>query len=137
MAVSTYQEASGADTAVMKELEQQTRENVMNVRVTATCIRVPVMRGHAESVSFQFENPLDEYHIKVLTYRKKGIAQISHCNVHEHCGHSEGYTEEAQGVVMIDNRASNHFLTPLEVLKKDNVVVGRIPRDISQYGDYG
>lgn len=32
----------------------------MNVKVTATCIRVPVMRAHAESVNLQFENPLDE-----------------------------------------------------------------------------
>lgn len=31
-----------------------------NVKVTATCIRVPVMRAHAESVNLQFENPLDE-----------------------------------------------------------------------------
>lgn len=32
----------------------------MNVKVTATCIRVPVMRAHAESVNLQFESPLDE-----------------------------------------------------------------------------
>lgn len=35
-------------------------QNDMNVKVTATCIRVPVMRAHAESVNLQFENPLDE-----------------------------------------------------------------------------
>ncbi|XP_059664008.1 ethylene-responsive transcription factor ERF104-like [Cornus florida] len=34
--------------------------NDMNVKVTATCIRVPVMRAHAESVNLQFEKPLDE-----------------------------------------------------------------------------
>ena len=28
--------------------------------MTATCIRVPVMRAHAESVNLQFEKPLDE-----------------------------------------------------------------------------
>ncbi|XP_028113581.1 uncharacterized protein LOC114311650 [Camellia sinensis] len=34
--------------------------NDMNVKVTATCIRVPVMRAHAESANLQVENPLDE-----------------------------------------------------------------------------
>ena len=35
-------------------------QNDMNVKVTATCIRVPVMRAHAESVNLQFEKPIDE-----------------------------------------------------------------------------
>jgi aspartate-semialdehyde dehydrogenase len=35
-------------------------QNDTEVKVTATCIRVPVMRAHAESVNLQFENPLDE-----------------------------------------------------------------------------
>ena len=42
-------------------------QNDTEVKVTATCIRVPVMRAHAESVNLQFENPLDEViiiHIK-------------------------------------------------------------------------
>ncbi|KAG2259713.1 hypothetical protein Bca52824_079007 [Brassica carinata] len=34
--------------------------NDTEVKVTATCIRVPPMRAHAESVNLQFENPLDE-----------------------------------------------------------------------------
>lgn len=38
-----------------------------NVKVTATCIRVPVMRAHAESVNLQFENPLDEVMFSTLT----------------------------------------------------------------------
>jgi aspartate-semialdehyde dehydrogenase len=35
-------------------------QNDEDVRVTATCIRVPTMRAHAESINLQFENPLDE-----------------------------------------------------------------------------
>ncbi|XP_052205968.1 uncharacterized protein LOC127810492 isoform X2 [Diospyros lotus] len=44
------------------KLIKETRKiwNDMNVKVTATCIRVPVMRAHAESVNLQFENPLGE-----------------------------------------------------------------------------
>ncbi|KAK3222192.1 hypothetical protein Dsin_009217 [Dipteronia sinensis] len=159
MVVSTYQAASGAGAAAMEELELQTREilegkpptcNIFNqqyafnlfshnapivsngyneeemklvketrkiwndkdVRVTATCIRVPVMRAHAESVNLQFENPLDEETAKNIL-------------------------SNASGVVVIDDRASNHFPTPLEVSNKDDVAVGRIRRDVSQDGNYG
>lgn len=44
------------------KLVKETRKiwNCQEVQVTATCIRVPVMRAHAESVNLQFENPLDE-----------------------------------------------------------------------------
>lgn len=159
MVVSTYQAASGAGAAAMEELELQTREvlegkqptckifnqqyafnlfshnapvlsngyneeemkmvketrkiwNDMNVKVTATCIRVPVMRAHAESVNLQFEKPLDEETAR-------------------------GILKNAAGVVIIDDRPSNHFPTPLEVSNKDAVAVGRIRRDISQDGNHG
>ncbi|XP_065857585.1 uncharacterized protein [Euphorbia lathyris] len=159
MVVSTYQAASGAGAAAMEELELQTREvlegkpptcnifkqqyafnlfshnapiqsngyneeemklvketrkiwNDMDVKVTATCIRVPVMRAHAESVNLQFEKPLDEEKARDIL-------------------------KSAPGVVVIDDRASNHFPTPLEVSNKDDVAVGRIRRDVSQEGNNG
>ncbi|CAI9785499.1 unnamed protein product [Fraxinus pennsylvanica] len=159
MVVSTYQAASGAGAAAMEELEQQTREvlegkeptckifklqyafnlfshnapilsngyneeemkllketrkiwNDMNIKVTATCIRVPVMRAHAESVNLQFENPLDEDTAREIL-------------------------SNAPGLVVIDDRAANHFPTPLAVSNKDDVAVGRIRRDVSQDGNYG
>lgn len=159
MVVSTYQAASGAGAAAMEELELQTREvlegkpptckifsrqyafnlfshnapvlpngyneeemklvketrkiwNDDSVRVTATCIRVPVMRAHAESVNLQFDQPLDEDTAREIL-------------------------KNAPGVVVIDERALNHFPTPLEVSNKDDVAVGRIRRDVSQDGDKG
>ena len=45
--------------------------------------------------------------------------------------------KNAPGVVIIDDRASNNFPTPLEVSNKDAVAVGRIRRDVSQEGNYG
>ncbi|GFS40536.1 semialdehyde dehydrogenase family protein [Actinidia rufa] len=118
MVVSTYQAASGAGAgagaAAMEELEQQTRENDMNVKVTATCIRVPVMRAHAGSVNLQFEMPIDED-----TDTARDILR------------------DAPGLVVIDDRAANHFPTPLEVSNKDDVAVGRIRSDVSQDGNYG
>ncbi|XP_050234903.1 uncharacterized protein LOC126683114 [Mercurialis annua] len=159
MVVSTYQAASGAGAAAMEELELQTREvlegkpptckifsqqyafnlfshnapvqsngyneeemklvketrkiwNNMDVKVTATCIRVPVMRAHAESVNLQFEKPLDEDTAREIL-------------------------KNAPGLVVIDDRASNHFPTPLEVSNKDDVAVGRIRQDLSQEGNHG
>ncbi|CAN4089576.1 unnamed protein product [Withania somnifera] len=159
MVVSTYQAASGAGAAAMEELVQQTREvlegkeptcNIFNqqyafnlfshnapiqpngyneeemklvketrkiwsdmdVKVTATCIRVPVMRAHAESVNLQFEKPLDENSAREIL-------------------------KNARGIVVVDDRASNRFPTPLEVSNKDDVAVGRVRRDVSQDGDYG
>lgn len=159
MVVSTYQAASGAGAAAMEELEQQTREvlegkeptcqifkqqyafnlfshnapilsngyneeemklvketrkiwNDMSVKVTATCIRVPVMRAHAESVNLQFEKTLDEDTAREIL-------------------------SSAPGVVVIDDRAANHFPTPLEVSNKDNVAVGRIRQDVSLDGNHG
>lgn len=96
------------------KLVKETRKiwNDMDVKVTATCIRVPVMRAHAESVNLQFEKPLDEDTAKDIL-------------------------KNAPGVVVIDDRASNKFPTPLEVSNKDDVAVGRIRRDVSQDGDHG
>ncbi|KAJ6910836.1 aspartate-semialdehyde dehydrogenase-like [Populus alba x Populus x berolinensis] len=96
------------------KLVKETRKiwNDMNVKVTATCIRVPVMRAHAESINLQFQQPLDEDTAKDIL-------------------------KSAPGVVVIDDRASNHFPTPLEVSNKDNVAVGRIRHDLSQDGNKG
>uniref|UniRef100_A0A7N2L6V0 Semialdehyde dehydrogenase dimerisation domain-containing protein n=1 Tax=Quercus lobata TaxID=97700 RepID=A0A7N2L6V0_QUELO len=45
--------------------------------------------------------------------------------------------KNAPGVVVIDDRVSNHFPTSLEVSNKDDVAVGRIRRDVSQEGNNG
>ncbi|KAK4371821.1 hypothetical protein RND71_007205 [Anisodus tanguticus] len=153
MVVRTYQAASGAGAAAMEELVLEGKEptcnifnqqyafnlfshnapvqpngyneeemklvketrkiwNDMDVKVTATCIRVPVMRAHAESVNLQFENPVDEDTARDIL-------------------------KNAPGVVVVNDRASNRFPTPLEVSHKDDVAVGRVRRDVSQDGDYG
>ncbi|KAK1288808.1 hypothetical protein QJS10_CPB19g01679 [Acorus calamus] len=159
MVVDTYQAASGAGAAAMEELELQTREvlegkkptckifsqqyafnlfshnsalqsngyneeemKLVNetrkiwsdndIKVTPTCIRVPVMRAHAESIKLQFEKPLDENTAREIL-------------------------SNAAGLVVIDDRATNSFPTPLKVSNKDDVAVGRIRRDLSTDGDYG
>lgn len=79
-----------------------------SVRVTATCIRVPVMRAHAESINLQFKEELSEEQAR------------------------KALEEAAPGVEVVDNRAENVFPTPLASTHRDPVLVGRIRQDISQ-----
>ena len=84
------------------------------VPICATCVRVPVMRAHAESINLTFEKPLSE----------KDAEEI---------------LKKAPGVSVINDRANNRFPTPLDASHKDDVFVGRIRHDISLngHGDHG
>lgn len=75
-------------------------------QIAATCVRVPVMRAHAESIFIEFEKPVDEAHAKEVL-------------------------SKAPGVSIIDDRAANRFPTPLDASHRDDVYVGRIRNDIS------
>jgi len=158
--VSTYQAASGAGAAAMRELEQQAhqwargeeitseifqRQYIWNlfshnskidaatgyneeelkmlketrkifhddaIRVTATCVRVPVLRAHCESINLTLARPLSE------EQARKVLA-------------------EAPGVSVIDDREANRHPEPLHASGKDDVFVGRIRRDLSQDEGYG
>lgn len=96
------------------KLVKETRKiwNDPSIRVTATCIRVPVMRAHAESINLQFLNPLSEEEAREIL-------------------------SGAKGVTVVDDREGNNFPTPIDVSCKDDVAVGRIRHDISQEGNYG
>ena len=78
-----------------------------DIRVTATCVRVPVMRAHSESINLEFSEPMSEQRVRELL-------------------------AEAPGVEIVDDREKNHFPTPLEADGRDEVLVGRIRSDISQ-----
>jgi aspartate-semialdehyde dehydrogenase len=96
------------------KMVKETRKiwNFNDVNITATCIRVPVMRAHAESINLTLKNPLDE---------KKAREILS----------------KAEGVTLIDDRANNRFPTPLDATDNDDVYVGRIRQDISQPNNKG
>jgi aspartate-semialdehyde dehydrogenase len=154
MVVSTYQAASGAGAAAMRELEGQAREfadgreyttevfgrqylfNVFShnsavgadgyneeerkllqetrkiwadpcVRVTATCVRVPVLRAHCEAINLTFAGEMPESRVRELL-------------------------AAAPGVQVVDDRAANRFPEPIDAAGKDDVLVGRIRQDWSQ-----
>jgi aspartate-semialdehyde dehydrogenase len=151
--VSTYQSASGAGAAAMRELEDQMREyaagkpiaksvfphqiafNVFshNTRVAEngyneeenkvveetrkmfhapdlpiapTCIRVPVLRAHSESIALELGEPLSPAEARAILAK-------------------------APGVKLVDDAAANHFPMPLEASGDLDVHVGRIRSDLS------
>ena len=97
---------------MLKETRKIFGVDAQAMGVTATCVRVPVMRAHAESINLTFNQPLSEDEAREVL-------------------------RQAPGVSILDEREANHFPTPLEATGTDDVFVGRIRRDLSQPEGYG
>ncbi|WP_017325045.1 aspartate-semialdehyde dehydrogenase [Synechococcus sp. PCC 7336] len=80
--------------------------HIPDLRLTATCVRVPVLRAHAEAVNIEFDRPFDAAEAKQI------IAN-------------------APGTMLIDDWQANRFPMPVDVSGNDDVAVGRIRQDIS------
>ena len=152
--LSTYQAASGAGAAAMQELLDSTRAslngevftpkvlphpyafNVFNhdtkvdpetgyneeetkviketrkifedetIAIGVTCVRVPVLRAHCEAITFECEKPISEDQVRAI------MAQ-------------------APGVKVVDDRVKNYFPMPIDASGQDDVLVGRIRKDLS------
>jgi len=152
--IATYQAASGAGAAAMEELVESTRANldckictpkVMphpyafnlfnhntavdpetgyndeetkviketrkifeddNIAVGVTCVRVPVLRAHCEAITFECEKPITEAEVRSIL-------------------------ATAPGVKIVDDRAKNYFPMPIDASGQDDVLVGRIRKDLS------
>ena len=152
--LSTYQAASGAGAAAMQELLDSTRAcleeqpykpkvfphscafNLFNhdtaidpatgyndeetkvmretrkifdddrIAVGVTCVRVPVLRAHSEAITFECENPITEEEVRAVL-------------------------SAAPGVKIVDDRVRNYFPMPIDASGQDDVLVGRIRRDLS------
>jgi aspartate-semialdehyde dehydrogenase len=148
--VSTYQSVSGAGKEAMDELFRQTRAvfvadpiekhkftkqiafNVIphidvfldsgftkeewkmmvethkildpNIQVVATCVRVPVFIGHSESINLEFEKP-------ITAERARSILR------------------ESPGVLVVDKRENEGYVTPVEAAGEDATYVSRIRKD--------
>jgi aspartate-semialdehyde dehydrogenase len=76
------------------------------LKLSITCIRVPVMRAHCESINVEFE-------------RKIPVDQ------------ARDILAKAPGVRLVDDRAHNHFPMPIEAAEQGDVLVGRIREDLS------
>jgi aspartate-semialdehyde dehydrogenase len=152
--MSTYQAASGAGAAAMEELSESTRAylegraftpkvlphpyafNVFShntrvdpetgyneeetkvmqecrkifglpdLRVSATCVRVPVLRAHCIAMNVEFEAPLSPAEARAIL-------------------------SNAPGVRVVDELERNYFPMPVDASGKDEVLVGRIRKDVS------
>ncbi len=77
-----------------------------DIAVTATCIRIPVMRAHCESINLEFANPMTPDQARDIL-------------------------KAAPGVTVLDDREHNRFPMPIDASGKDDVFVGRIRQDES------
>ena len=78
--------------------------NDQDIKVTATCVRVPVYYGHSESINIEFEKPCTVEQVKEVL-------------------------KNAEGVVIEDDTANLVYPMALTAENKDEVFVGRIRKD--------
>lgn len=74
--------------------------------VSATCVRVPVMRAHSEAIWVETEQPVS------LEDARQAL-------------------EKAEGIVMLDDPANKQYPMPLDIADKDPVYVGRLRKDLT------
>jgi aspartate-semialdehyde dehydrogenase len=77
-----------------------------DIRLTATCVRVPVFVGHSEAVSIEFEQP-------VTAEKARQVLRA------------------APGVLVVDKREDGGYVTPIECAGEDATFVSRIRKDPS------
>ncbi|MBD5259289.1 MAG: aspartate-semialdehyde dehydrogenase [Bacteroides sp.] len=77
-----------------------------NLDVSATCVRVPVMRAHSEAVWVETERPLELSEVRSAF-------------------------EAAEGLVVVDAPAEKKYPMPLDVAGQDPVFVGRLRKDLT------
>ncbi|MBU6119983.1 aspartate-semialdehyde dehydrogenase [Hymenobacter siberiensis] len=78
-----------------------------SIRVTATCVRIPVMGGHSESLNVEFAEEFDMAEVREI------LANTA-------------------GVELVDDPATNSYPMPKDSHGKDAVLVGRLRRDETQ-----
>ncbi len=76
------------------------------IGISTTCVRIPVMRAHCESINLEFTEPMTPEKVRELL-------------------------ASAPGVTVMDDRENNRFPMPIDASGKDDVLVGRIRQDES------
>ncbi len=76
------------------------------IKISATCIRVPVLRAHSEAINLEFAEPFSAIEAREIL-------------------------NQANGVKLVEDWQANYFPMPAEASGKDEVLVGRIRQDIS------
>lgn len=76
------------------------------LRVTATCVRVPVLRAHCVAINFECERPITPEEVREILW-------------------------SAPGVKLVDDAERNYFPMPKDASGQDAILVGRIRQDLS------
>ena len=76
------------------------------IRISATCVRVPVLRAHSEAINLEFAEPFSPIDAREIL-------------------------KQVIGVKLVEDWQANYFPMPAEASGKDEVLVGRIRQDIS------
>ncbi|OIP76476.1 MAG: aspartate-semialdehyde dehydrogenase [Oscillatoriales cyanobacterium CG2_30_44_21] len=76
------------------------------IRITATCVRVPVLRAHSEAINLEFAHPFSPDKAREIL-------------------------KSSAGVHLVEDFDKNYFPMPIDASGKDDVLVGRIRQDIS------
>jgi aspartate-semialdehyde dehydrogenase len=82
-----------------------------NIDLSFTCVRLPILGGHAESVNFELENQASLEDVKQALINQEGI-------------------------IFIDSDKNGEYPTPLSVSGKDEVFVGRLRQDENNKNSY-
>ncbi|TWB23896.1 aspartate-semialdehyde dehydrogenase [Nitrospirillum bahiense] len=77
-----------------------------DIRISATCVRVPVLRAHSEALTVEFERPITPAEVKDIL-------------------------ATAPGVRIVDDVEKNYFPMPVDASGQGDILVGRIRQDIS------
>jgi aspartate-semialdehyde dehydrogenase len=77
-----------------------------DIRISATCVRVPVLRAHSESLTFECERPITPAEVREIL-------------------------RTAPGVKLVDDPEKNYFPMPKDASGQGDVLVGRIRQDLS------
>jgi aspartate-semialdehyde dehydrogenase len=76
------------------------------IRISATCVRVPVLRAHSVAVTFECERPITPAEVRELV-------------------------GAAPGVKLVEDAERNYFPMPIDASGQDAILVGRIRQDLS------
>lgn len=86
--------------------------NNNKINISATCIRVPVLRAHCESINITLD-------------RKASYENFISC------------LSSTKGIELVDDRINNKFPEPIDASNKFDVLVGRVRKDLGQTEDLG
>jgi len=96
---------NGEENKVMEETRKIL--GMPELPISVTCVRVPVLRAHCESINLELDQVVD------LDEVRQAYAAFP-------------------GVQVLDDRGNNHFPMPREVAGTDDVLVGRIRHDFGR-----